>query len=49
MNNTITLEEFKEIFNYLLDNNKYLVDQGKNPTAVGIIGEAGLGNLVKIW
>lgn len=47
--NTITLDEFKEIFNYLLDNNKRLVDEGKNPTAVGVIGEAGLGNLVKIW
>lgn len=41
--NTITLDEFKEIFNYLLDNNKRLVDEGKNPTAVGVIGEAGLG------
>lgn len=41
--NTITLEEFKYIFNYLLDNNKRLVDEGKNPTSVGVIGEAGLG------
>ena len=41
--NTITLEEFKDIFNYLLDNNKRLVDEGKNPTAVGILGDAGLG------
>lgn len=41
--NTITLEEFKDICNYLLDNNRRLVDEGKNPTAVGVIGEAGLG------
>lgn len=41
--NTITLEEFKDIFNYLLDNNRRLVDEGKNPTAVGILGDAGLG------
>ena len=41
--NTITLDEFKEICNYLLDNNKRLVDEGKNPTAIGIIGSAGLG------
>ena len=41
--NTITLDEFKDIFNYLLDNNKRLVDEGKNPTAVGILGDAGLG------
>lgn len=47
--NTITLDEFKDIFNYLLDNNKRLVDEDKNPTAVGLIGEAGLGNLVKFW
>lgn len=47
--NTITLDEFKDIFNYLLDNNKRLVDEGKSPTAIGLIGEAGLGNLVKIW
>ena len=41
--NTITLEEFKDICNYLLDNNRRLVDEGKNPTAIGIIGNAGLG------
>lgn len=41
--NTITLEEFKDICNYLLDNNRRLVDEGKNPTAVGVIGECGLG------
>lgn len=41
--NTITLDEFKEICNYLLDNNKRLVDESKNPTAIGIIGSAGLG------
>lgn len=41
--NTITLEEFKDICNYLLDNNRRLVDEGKNPTAVGILGDAGLG------
>lgn len=41
--NTITLDEFKDICNYLLDNNKRLVDEGKNPTAVGIVGLAGVG------
>ena len=41
--NTITLDEFKDICNYLLDNNKRLIDEGKNPTAIGIIGSAGLG------
>lgn len=43
MTNTITLEEFSEIFKYLLDNNRKLVDSGKKPTAVGITGAAGLG------
>lgn len=41
--NTITLDEFKNICNYLLDNNKRLIDEGKNPTAVGIVGLAGVG------
>ena len=41
--NTITLDEFKEICNYLLDNNRRLMDEGKNPTAIGIEGLAGLG------
>lgn len=41
--NTITLEEFTDIFNYLLDNNKRLVDNGWSPTAVGVVGSAGIG------
>lgn len=41
--NTITLDEFKEICNYLLDNNKRLVDEGKNPTAIACQGDAGMG------
>lgn len=41
--NTITLDEFKDIFNYLLDNNRRLVDEGKKPTAICLEGEAGIG------
>lgn len=41
--NTITLDEFKDIFNYLLDNNKQLIDEGKKPTAICLEGEAGIG------
>ena len=41
--NTITLDEFKEICNYLLDNNKRLMDEGKKPTAICLEGEAGIG------
>ena len=42
-NNEITLNEFKEVFSYLLDNNKQLEDKGLRPIAVGIEGEAGVG------
>ena len=41
--NNITLDEFKDIFKYLITNNKRLVDEGKNPIAIGIEGEAGVG------
>ena len=41
--NTITLDEFKDICNYLIDNNKRLVDEGKKPTAICLEGEAGIG------
>lgn len=41
--NTITLDEFKDICNYLLDNNKRLIDEGKNPTAIACQGDAGMG------
>ena len=42
-NNEITLNEFKEVFSYLLDNNKQLEDKGLRPIAVGLEGEAGIG------
>lgn len=42
-NNEITLIEFKEVFSYLLDNNKQLEDKGLRPIAVGLEGEAGIG------
>lgn len=41
--NEMTLNEFKEVFSYLLDNNKQLEDKGLRPIAVGIEGEAGIG------
>lgn len=41
--NNITLDEFKDIFKYLIDNNKKLVADGKYPVAIGIEGAAGLG------
>lgn len=39
----MTLNEFKEVLSYLLDNNKQLEDKGLRPIAVGIEGEAGIG------
>lgn len=44
--NNITLDEFKDIFKYLIINNKRLVEDGKYPIAIGIEGAAGLGKLV---
>ena len=44
--NNITLDEFKDIFKYLINNNKKLVEDGKYPIAIGIEGAAGLGKLV---
>ena len=43
MNNNITLEEFKDIFNYLIDNNRKLAEQGRKTTAIGLEGPAGIG------
>ena len=41
--NEITISEFTNIFNYLLDNNKQLEEEGLSPIAVGLEGDSGLG------
>lgn len=41
--NELTLNEFKDTFKYLINNNKRLVESGKSPIAIGIEGVAGLG------
>lgn len=46
--NKITLEEFVEIFKYLIKNNKNLIDSGKTPITVGLCGSAGLGKTTVI-
>ena len=46
--NEITLNEFKEVFTYLLDNNKHLEDNNLRPIAVGVEGEAGIGKTTLI-
>lgn len=43
MQNEINLQEFKKILNYLIDNNRKLVDEGKYPLTVGCEGLAGVG------
>ena len=40
MQNEITLEDFKNVLGYLINNNRRLVDDGKFPISVGICGEA---------
>lgn len=44
----MTLNEFKEVFSYLLDNNKHLEDNNLRPIAVGVEGEAGIGKTTLI-
>lgn len=41
--NEMTIGEFTDVFNYLLDNNKKLCDAGQTPIAIGLEGEAGIG------
>lgn len=41
--NEMTISEFTEVFNYLLDNNKSLEEQGLSPIAIGLEGPAGIG------
>lgn len=46
MENTITLDEFKDIFKYLIKNNFNLIDKGVAPISVGLEGSCGLGNFI---
>jgi len=48
MENTITLGEFKEIFKYLIQNNKRLVECGSLPISIGIEGSAGIGKTMTL-
>ena len=43
MQNEINLQDFKNILNYLIDNNKRLVDEGKYPLTIGCEGLPGCG------
>lgn len=48
MENTITLGEFKELFKYLIDNNKRLIERGLKPISIGIEGAAGIGKTMTL-
>lgn len=39
----MTISEFTDVFNYLLDNNKELQEKGLTPIAIGLEGQAGIG------
>lgn len=39
----LTLKELKPIIKFMIENNKRLEDEGKNPIAINIISEAGIG------
>lgn len=41
--NEMTISEFTDVFNYLLDNNRELQDKGLTPIAIGVEGESGIG------
>ena len=41
--NTINLEEFRSICEYVIENNKKLKEAGKKTTALSITGESGIG------
>lgn len=41
--NEMSISEFTDVFNYLLDNNRELQEKGLTPIAIGIEGEAGIG------
>ena len=41
--NEMTIGEFTDVFNYLLDNNRQLEEKGLTPIAIGLEGEAGIG------
>lgn len=46
--NEITLKEFSEIFKYVIENNKRLVDEGKNPVCISATGSCGIGKTSRV-
>ena len=46
--NEIDLKEFVEIFKYVFDNNKRLIDAGKNPVCISAEGPCGIGKTTAV-
>jgi len=40
---SLTADQVKEVFGYIVDNNKRLAEEGKTPIAIGLEGESGIG------
>ena len=39
----LNIDELKGFVNHIINNNRYLQEQGKNPVAIEIVGESGIG------
>lgn len=46
--NEITLNEFGKIFEFIIDNNRRLVEEGKNPICISAEGACGVGKTSRI-
>lgn len=41
--NVISLEVFEQICDYMIDNNRRIIDEGKIPVTISICGDCGIG------
>ena len=39
----LNIDELKGFVNHIISNNRYLQEQGKNPVAIEVVGESGIG------
>ena len=39
----LNIDELKGFVNHIIKNNRFLQEQGKNPVAVEVVGESGIG------
>ena len=42
----LNIDELKGFVNHIIKNNRFLQEQGKNPVAVEVVGESGIGKWV---